>query len=119
MNLLTLINLISSSIIAVSTTLFVISVFGRPDHPIWENKYRAYLAKIGLCISSCGAILNIVSLSTPPITEIVLNIGLSLNFCWLSWWQYAESKKSKRSTIQPIKKVTKTQTAKIKPKRVK
>jgi hypothetical protein len=91
--------------------LFVISVFGRPDHPIWENKYRAYLAKVGLCISSCGAILNIVSLSTPPVTEIVLNIGLSLNFCWLSWWQYAESKKSKKSKTT-TKKVVKTQKAK-------
>ena len=106
MNLLTSINLIANTIIAVSTTLFVISVFGRADHPIWENKYRAYLAKIGLCISSCGAILNIASFSTPPVTEILLNIGLSLNFGWLSWWQYSESRKSssKQPTTKPIAK---------------
>jgi hypothetical protein len=75
--------------------MFVISVFGRADHPIWETKHKAYLAKIGLCISGCGALLNVLSLSTPSVTEIVLNIGLSLNFCWISWWQYGETKKVK------------------------
>ena len=95
MSLLTFINLLSNCIIGTSIMLFVISVFGRRDHPIWENKYRAYLAKVGLGISGCGALLNVLNLSTPNVTEIVLNIGLSLNFCWLSWWQYAESKRRK------------------------
>lgn len=76
--------------------LFIISVFGREDHPMWENKYRAYLAKVGLGISGCGALLNVLNLSTPNITEIVLNIGLSLNFCWLAWWQYSETKANQK-----------------------
>lgn len=101
MSILTFINLISNAIIGTSIMLFIISVFGRADHPIWENKYRAYLAKVGLGISGCGALLNILSLSTPNITEIVLNIGLSLNFCWLSWWQYAESKR-KKTTVSVL-----------------
>jgi hypothetical protein len=92
MSILTLINLISNVIIGTSIMLFIISVFGRADHPIWENKYRAYLAKVGLGISGCGALLNVLNLSTPNITEIILNIGLSLNFCWLSWWQFSETK---------------------------
>lgn len=105
MSTLTLINLISNVIIGTSIMLFIISVFGRADHPIWENKYRAYLAKVGLGISGCGALLNVLNLSTPNITEIVLNIGLSLNFCWLSWWQYSESKqrKEKINTPPPVK----------------
>jgi hypothetical protein len=110
---LTVINLISNGIIGTSIMLFIISVFGRADHPIWENKYRAYLAKVGLGISGCGALLNVLNLSTPNVTEIVLNIGLSLNFCWLSWWQYAESKKRRASlaaTPPPVK-----QTLKVKP----
>ncbi len=92
MNILTLINLISNCIIGSSIVLFVICVFGRRDHPIWENEYRAYLAKVGLGISGCGALLNVLNLSTPNVTEIVLNIGLSLNFGWLAWWQYSETK---------------------------
>ena len=101
MSALTLINLISNVIIGTSIMLFIISVFGRADHPIWENKYRAYLAKVGLGISGCGALLNVLNLSTPNTTEIVLNIGLSLNFCWLSWWQYAESTKRKETLNTP------------------
>jgi hypothetical protein len=117
MSILTLINLTSNIIICTSTMLFIISVFGRADHPIWEHKYRAYLAKIGLGISGCGALLNILNLSTPNITEIVLNVGLSLNFCWLSWWQFSESKKTKTSpkpTIKKVAKPQKTKTPKIK-----
>ena len=94
-NILTLINLISNTIIATSVFMFIISVFGRADHPIWDVKWKAYLAKIGLCISGCGALLNIINLSTPALTEIVLNIGLSLNFLWISIWQYSETKKAK------------------------
>ena len=104
MSLLTFINLLSNCIIGTSILLFIVSVFGRRDHPIWENEYRAYLAKVGLGISGCGALLNVLYLSTPPITEIVLNIGLSMNFCWLSWWQHAESKRStkdKKKVVLP------------------
>lgn len=75
--------------------MFVISVFGKADHVIWETKWKAYLAKVGLCISGCGALLNMLTFSTPNITEIVLNIGLSLNFAWISIWQYTETHKSK------------------------
>jgi hypothetical protein len=106
-NPLTVINIVSNVIIGTSIMLFIISVFGRADHPIWENKYRAYLAKIGLGISGCGALLNILTLSTPSATEIVLNVGLSLNFSWLSWWQYAETRQNK----------TKVQSVSSKPKR--
>ena len=96
-------NVLSNLIIFSSIFMFVISVFGRADHPIWETKYRAYLAKAGLCISGCGALLNVLTLSAPTQTEIILNVGLSLNFCWLSWWQYGESKKRKQVLAQKTK----------------
>jgi hypothetical protein len=94
MNILTVINAISNLIIFASTFMFIISVFGKSDHPIWDTKWKAYLAKVGLCISGCGAFLNLLTLSTPNVTEIVLNIGLSLNFCWLSLWQFYSTRKS-------------------------
>jgi hypothetical protein len=108
MNVLTLINVATNSIIGTSIMLFIISVFGRADHPIWEHKYRAYLAKIGLGITGCGAIAAVLlSLSNPPEADILFkvaifqHIGLTLNFCWLSWWQYAEYKKQKRLAFPP------------------
>lgn len=95
MNILTVINLVSNLIIFSSVFMFIISVFGRADHPIWETKWKAYLAKVGLCISGCGALLNVINLSTPILSEIVLNVGLSLNFLWISAWQFHEVKKAK------------------------
>lgn len=103
MKLLTFINLVSNVIIFTSVFMFIISVFGRADHPIWETKWKAYLAKVGLCISGCGALLNVINLSTPILSEIVLNVGLSLNFLWISVWQFHEVKKAKKTVA--IKKV--------------
>jgi hypothetical protein len=107
--------------------MFIISVFGRADHPIWETKWKAYLAKIGLCISGCGALLNMIHLSTPVLSEIVLNVGLSLNFLWISIWQIYETKKksvksatNKTLSKLPIKEVDLSATIKkqqkVKPK---
>lgn len=99
MNALTIINLISNLIIFSSVVMFVISVFGRADHPIWETKWKAYLAKVGLCISGCGALLNVINLSTPILSEIVLNVGLSLNFLWISMWQIHQAVKANKKHI--------------------
>lgn len=115
MSTLTVINIISNAIIGTSIFLFIISVFGRADHPIWQNKYRAYLGKVGLGISGCGALLNVLTLSTPTLTEIVLNVGLSMNFCWLSWWQFEETKKDiQEKTTRSKKKTTKPRNTKNK-----
>lgn len=103
MSILTFINLLSNLIISTSVFMFIISVFGRADHPIWETKWKAYLAKIGLCISGCGALLNMIHLSTPVLSEIVLNVGLSLNFLWISIWQIHETKKK---LVKPLAKPT-------------
>ena len=126
MNALTIINLLSNLIIFTSVFMFIISVFGRADHPIWETKWKAYLAKVGLCISGCGALLNMIQLSTPILSEIVLNVGLSLNFLWISMWQIHETKKklvkpaSKVATPSPVKEVNLSATIKkqqkVKPK---
>jgi hypothetical protein len=107
MDILTFVNLITNSIIGVSIMLFIISVFGRADHPLWEHKYRAYLAKVGLGITGCGAVANILlSMTNPPESDILFkaalfqHIGLSLNFCWLSWWQFSETQKSKQVAVK-------------------
>ena len=103
MNWETVLNLISNGTIAFSAAALLIHIFGDPDNSIWDNKIKAWLAKFGLSVTSCGAILNMLSLSTPNRTEILLNVGMSLTFFWLSWWQWEQfhslreaAKKSKR-----------------------
>ena len=113
MSSLTILNAVTNSIIGMSIMLFIISMFGRADHPIWENKYRAYLAKIGLGITGCGALASVLlSLTNPPESDVLFktglfqHVGLALNFCWLSWWQYAETKKVQQAPKTRKTKVT-------------
>ena len=85
----TIINIVSYCTIAFSGGL-LIHIFGDPDNSIWDNQIKAWLAKFGLSVTVCGAILNVLSLSTPNRTEILLNVGMSLTFFWLSWWQWEQ-----------------------------
>ncbi len=100
-SLLTVVNVASNAIIGLAIILFIISVFGRHDHPVWEHKLKAYLCKIGLGICGCGALLNVLTFSTPPITEVVLNVGLAMNFTWLALWQHSETVKHKQQKAAP------------------
>jgi hypothetical protein len=38
--------------------------------------------KISLACTSGGALLNVITLSTPPMSEIILNLGLAGLFSW-------------------------------------
>lgn len=97
MNWHTIINVISNCTIAFSALGLLIHIFGDPDNAIWDNKIKAYLAKFGLTVAVCGSILNVLTLSTPNDTEILLNIGMSLTFFWLSWWQWEQFKEMKEA----------------------
>ena len=100
MSWLTIINLISNFTISFSALALLIHIFGDPDNSIWNNKIKAYLAKFGLTVTTCGAILNVLSLSTPNQTEILLNVGMSLTFFWLSWWQWEQFNTIKKAAQQ-------------------
>jgi hypothetical protein len=97
MNLETVTNLASNCTIAFSSAALLIHIFGDPDNAIWDNNIKAYLAKFGLSVTTCGAILNVLSLSTPNRTEIILNVGMSLTFFWLSWWQWEQFHSMKKA----------------------
>jgi hypothetical protein len=110
----TIINVISNCTIAFSALALLIHIFGDPDNEIWDNNIKAYLAKFGLSVTVCGAVLNVLTLSAPNRTEILLNVGMSLTFFWLSWWQWeqfkeikaaaAKRKKQPRKRIKRVKK---------------
>ena len=107
MNPYTIINVISNCTIAFSSAALLIHIFGDPDNSIWDNQIKAWLAKFGLAVTTCGAAANILTLSTPNKTEILLNVGMSLTFFWLSWWQWEQFKEmqeaaKKRATRKKI-----------------
>lgn len=98
MNLYTILNVISNITIAFSAGALLIHILGDPDNSIWDDTIKAYLAKLGLSITTCGAVVNVLTLSTPNKTEILLNVGMSVTFFWLSRWQWEQFKLLKAST---------------------
>lgn len=88
----TIINAIANCTTAFSAIGLLIHIFGDPDNSIWDDKIKAWLAKAGLTLLICGAISNVLTLSTPVKTEVLLNCGMSITFFWLSLWQWEQFK---------------------------
>jgi hypothetical protein len=107
---LSLVNVIANCTTAFSGLGLLIHIFGDPDNSIWNNRMKAVLAKLGLSITTCGAIANCITLSAPPPTEVVLNVGIAVTFFWLNWWQFEMFKEMQKSHTEL--KARKTNTAK-------
>ena len=88
MSAIVIVNAISNVTTSISSLALLLHVFGDPNNEIWDNKIKAWLAKIGLSVMICGATSNALTLSNPPPTEVVLNVGIALTLFWLSWWQW-------------------------------
>lgn len=101
MNPYTIINVITNCMTAISSGALLIHVFGDPDNAIWNDKIKAWLAKAGLSLTTCGAVANALTLYNPGPTEVMLNVGISITFCWLSWWQWDQFQAMKRAARKP------------------
>lgn len=84
MNPLTLANALANLIVVVAVLDVSFRVFGRPDHPIHNDKTMLIARKTVSSIVICGAISNLVTLSTPSWTEILLNVGFAGNYLFSS-----------------------------------
>ena len=119
----TTINAAANITTAISALGLLVHIFGDPDNPIWNNKIKAWLAKTGLTIVICGAVSNVMTLSSPPITEVILNVGIAITLFWLSWWQFElfklaqqeRTKKDKVSRSARLKKIVKKRVRRKKP----
>jgi hypothetical protein len=75
----------------------MIGVFGRNNKTIEKlPKIEVTLLKIALSATAAGALFNVLSLSSPNISEIVLNAGLGALFIWTAFfhWKYFVKKKN-------------------------
>jgi hypothetical protein len=82
----TLLNAVASGIIAVSITGFI-AMLQAEGNPITRMPFvvRGWI-KISLAVVAAGALMNVLSLSTPAWSEIVLNMGLAGLFSWAFFW---------------------------------
>jgi hypothetical protein len=83
------INFVASCILTCSFVLFIIFVFGRTNSKIYNLPcYKSLGAKLGLALCTCGSLLNAITFSNPPWSEVCLNSGLAILFSWASWFHY-------------------------------
>jgi hypothetical protein len=86
MNPLTIANAVANGIVAVAVVDMAIRVFGNPKHRIHSHPELFYIRKFVSSIVVCGAVLNVVTLSTPSWTEIILNYGFAANYLFSSYY---------------------------------
>jgi hypothetical protein len=79
-------NAVANGILAVSALHLVFRVFGHPESAIWKRPWAAVLCKTATTVTVCGAIWNLLTLSSPAASEVMLNIGIALNFLWISFF---------------------------------
>ena len=105
MNPLTLINAAANAIVAVAVLDISFRVFGRPDHPIHKHGMALLTRKLVSSVVISGAVLNLVTLSTPSWTEVILNVGFSANYIWSSYYdRVAHTKHSSTASKVPRKR---------------
>jgi len=96
MNPSTAINAAANGILAASALHLVFRVFGHPESTIWRKPWAAVLCKAATTVTVCGALWNLLTLSSPATSEIMLNIGIAANFAWISFY-YDRSTRARNS----------------------
>jgi len=77
-----ILNLIANIFITLSVAGFMVMI-QEPSNPIAKMNIAIRLwIKISLALTSGGALLNVITLSHPPMSEIILNLGLGGLFSW-------------------------------------
>jgi hypothetical protein len=93
-----LINAIANIGITISVSLFIIAVFGSNNKAINKLTFvEKWMVRIGLSVTACGALYNVLTLSVPPTSELIMNVGLAILFSWavLFHFKYFIKKKKK------------------------
>ena len=101
------INFVCSLVLSGAFTAFLIFVFGRQESKINQLPFLGILIpKIALAFCTAGALLNALTFSDPPWSEVVLNGGLALLFTWAAWfhWKYFVCLKEEEVVVKTSRK---------------
>lgn len=111
MNWLNIVNVIASAILALSTCAFLIFLFGRENSLMHKlGAKNAMSVKIGLSLCASGALYNVITLSNPQASEVLVNFGFAFIFCWAAVFHYHRFVKP--LALKPAKKTTAKQSNK-------
>lgn len=82
MNPATIVNAIASGVLTAGVSAFMIMLY-RSEGVVkrWPLVGSLFL-RISLSATAAGSLFNCLTLSTPPTSEIVHNVGMAGIFCW-------------------------------------
>lgn len=104
MNPLTILNAVANGIVIVSVAGMAIRVFGDASHQIHGHKELFYIRKFISSLVICGAVLNLVTLSTPNWTEVILNYGFAANYLFSLYYHDRTSRSTNRKSTSDVPK---------------
>jgi hypothetical protein len=82
-------NFFANMLLSFSFAAFIIFLFGRQNSKIYKLPwYKTISVKIGLATCTCAALVNTFTFSNPEWSEVLLNVGLAILFCWAAWFHY-------------------------------
>ena len=77
------INEASNLVMCVSVIMMYVYLYGDKTKVVHKWSFVGHWTlKLGLIGIICGSALNVLTLSDPPMTEVVLNVGLAMTFVW-------------------------------------
>ena len=85
MNAWTIVNMIASSLITFSGAGFLFTV--QQSNDVRKMHFMMqYWIRLSLASVAAGGMFNVLTLSTPHWSEILLNVGIGLLFTWAVAW---------------------------------
>ena len=114
MNPITVVNVLASAIMTLSVVAFLVFLFGRHNSLIHRlGPVNVLMVKLSLSVCAAGSLYNVLSASTPPVSEVVVNVGFAALFSWAACFHYHRfvrplqqtgSKKELRPGLRQVKK---------------
>lgn len=84
-----LINLIANTILTLSGMIFFLQLYGRHSSIVHKwNLISHWGLKFGLSAFVAGSFLNVLTLSRPNASEVLMNVGLAALFTWAVMFHY-------------------------------
>jgi hypothetical protein len=111
MSLMVAVNLAANCILTVAFGAFLVFLFGRENSLMHKMKScNTVFVKGALSVCASGALYSVLTLSDPPLSELVLNIGLAMLFVWAAWFHYLRFVKplKEETAKKSVKKTRKT-----------
>lgn len=111
MNWIVAVNLVANCTLTVAFGAFLVFLFGRENSLMHKIKScNTVFVKAALSLCASGALYNVLTLSEPPFSEVVMNTGLAMLFVWAAWFHYLRFVKPWKAETakKSVKKTRKT-----------